>query len=168
VPVEEASLLSSACLAVRPVIGVRGLVHDLVRVHGGLCEAFREVRLHALGHGHYALAMDDWLDFVNNIHLDSLLDDGIPLIYPSHGWSGGLLYVLLNVVDDVVVHTPVEDGLHLHYSVISDALLDDWSPHNCALHDGIRLYSADPVIVRTRAHGVVPSRGGETRIVVTS
>jgi hypothetical protein len=64
---------------------------------------------------------------INNVGVDLLLDDGVHLDDASHVGGAGLIYVLLNVMHDVLVYFTVEHGLHLCNLVVSDALLYDWS-----------------------------------------
>ena len=54
-----------------------------------------------------------------------LLDDGTSLNDTTHVGSGGLLNVLLNMVNHVLVYLTVDDGLHLNDLIVSDGLLDD-------------------------------------------
>lgn len=62
---------------------------------------------------------------VNDVGVDLLVDDGVPLDHSSHVGSGCLLDVFLNVVDDTSVDLTMEDGLHLDNPVIADSLLHD-------------------------------------------
>jgi hypothetical protein len=98
-----------------------------VGVDGGLDHALGQVLLGVLHDGHDSLAVDDGLDFINYIRPHSLLQAGRHFYDASLVGSGGLLDVLLNVVDHVPVNLAVDDGLHLHDAVLPDGLLHDGS-----------------------------------------
>jgi hypothetical protein len=55
-----------------------------------------------------------------------LLNNGLILNNTALGRSG-LMNVLLNVMDDVVIHRAVENGLHFDHTVVPDCLLHDGS-----------------------------------------
>jgi len=84
----------------------------------------REVTLRTLDHWHHALSVDDGLNLVDVIGVDLLLHNGLALKDLALRRSG-FMDVLLNVMDDVVVHGAMEDRLHLHHAVIPNTLLHD-------------------------------------------
>jgi len=58
----------------------------------------------SFNHRHHPLAVDDWLNFVDDVGVDLLLDDGLALNDTSLTGGGLFMDVLLNVVHDVVIH----------------------------------------------------------------
>ena len=62
---------------------------------------------------------------IDNVGVDLLLNNGVLLDHTTHVGGGGLLDVLLNVVNNILVDLTMDDGLHLNDLVVSDGLLDD-------------------------------------------
>jgi len=104
-------------------------------VDGGLDDALGEVLLHTLGYGHNTLAVDDGLDFIDNVGNYGLLHEGRSLNDSTHVRSRSLNNVLLNVVYNILIDLTMENGLHLNHPVSADALLHDGGSYNCALKD---------------------------------
>jgi len=120
-------------------------------MEGGLDNALVHVLLDVLGDGHHTLAVDDGLDFINNISAHGLLDHGGLLDQAALVGGRGLLDVPLDVVHDALVDLAVHDGLHLHDAVAADLLVD----HGC-VHDGLGLLEAGGI---GGEHGVVLLHG---------
>jgi len=118
-----------------------------VRVYGGLGHALHHVCFHSLMDWHDNLAVDDGLDLIDYVGVNGLLDDGVPLVdSPTHGRCCRFMDMLLNMMDHIMVHVPVDNGLYLHYPIISYVLFYNGSPHDSALRDGIGLNTAHSVV----------------------
>jgi len=102
------------------------LVDDLVGVDGGLGDVLSQVLLGALDDGDDPLAVNDGLDLIHDLSVDILLNDRL-VLEDALLRRSGLGDVLLDVMHDIVVHGAVQNGLHLHYAVLADCLLDDGS-----------------------------------------
>jgi len=88
------------------------------------------------------------LDFIHDVCDDGLLHDRGALHHAAHVGSGGLLDVLLDVVDDVLVDLTMHNGLHLHDAVLADGLLHDWGHIGCGLvHNRLSLLRLEPNVL---------------------
>jgi hypothetical protein len=125
------------------------LVDDLVSVDGGLGDVLSHVTLLVLNYRYHTLAVDDGLDFVDEIGLQVLLDDGLTL--DDSALCGSMLViVLLDVMHDVSIDLSMQYRLHLNYSVVTDFLLDDWSSYVSSVGLGRLLLKPTRCIERSR------------------
>jgi len=107
------------------LVGLKTFVDDLMGVDGGLHDVLSEMLLGVLDDGDNALAVDDGLDFINNIGIDLLLNDGLVLKGVDGLGSCWFNDVPLDVMDNVLVNAAMKDRLYFHDVVITDCLLDD-------------------------------------------
>jgi hypothetical protein len=140
-----------------------------VSVDGWVSDAFHEMLLSTLDHGDDPLAMNDGLNFVDNIGVYLLLNNGRALPDSTHARGGWFLNVLLNVMHHILFQIAGDDRWYVHNTVSANMLLDNWCSYvlnDASIALGAKTLRSNALCLVTCSAGLDGSVGGASGVGV--